>query len=360
MKPIKKLSILLSSSAVALLIPSVAATAYAATTKAAPGQVRAEVNGKSIPAIAVGNETYLEWQALKSFQTPYEYLGDGKFAITGGTVQGVVYQGNTYLPWAKVGAKIKATKLKGGGFNFTSVPVPHDYEIYMDKQSAPVGSPAPINVLVGDNDESVPHQLITLSVTGNAYFSSDQDKNTLSDYTDEDGSYIAAVDDSHAETVKVTASWKDPSGHVQSTTTSVTFSPASTTTPATPPAGDTVVASVPITTYQNAVLFNAQAGGSDVLLQLDTGAFEPLITKSLADALNLPNLGDIQVEGVGGEDDAYVSKITLSIGGTEFPDIPCIVDPSYSGVPLFGYGFFQDNGYDLLVSQKDSTLTILK
>lgn len=101
-------------------------------------------------------------------------------------------------------------------------------------------------------------------------------------------------------------------------------------------------------------------GGSDVLLQLDTGAFEPLITKSLADALNLPNLGDIQVEGVGGEDDAYVSKITLSIGGTEFPDIPCIVDPSYSGVPLFGYGFFQDNGYDLLVSQKDSTLTILK
>lgn len=112
-KPIKKLSILLSSSAVALLIPSVAATAYAATTKAAPGQVRAEVNGKSIPAIAVGNETYLEWQALKSFQTPYEYLGDGKFAITGGTVQGVVYQGNTYLPWAKVGAKIKATKLKG-------------------------------------------------------------------------------------------------------------------------------------------------------------------------------------------------------------------------------------------------------
>ncbi|MFB5190802.1 retropepsin-like aspartic protease [Alicyclobacillus fastidiosus] len=355
-----KFSMMLTSSALALMVPCVATTAYAATSSVAKGQVRAEVNGVSIPAIAVGDETYLEWQALKSFHSPYEYLGGGKFAITGGTVQGVVYKGNTYLPWTQVASKVKATKLKGGGFNFTAVPVQHDYEIYIDKQSADVGSPAAIDVLVGDNDASVPHQSIHLQVTGSAHFASDENRNTLSDYTDQDGSWIGAVDDTKAETVQVTASWTDPSGHVQTQTQLITFSPASTQATVTPPSGDTVVATVPITTYQNAVLFNAQAGGSDVLLQLDTGAFEPLITKSLADALNLPNLGAIQVEGVGGEDSAYVSQITLSIGGTQFTDVPCIVDPSYSGVPLFGYGFFKDNGYDLLVSQKDSTMTILK
>lgn len=93
---------------------------------------------------------------------------------------------------------------------------------------------------------------------------------------------------------------------------------------------------------------------------MDTGAYETLLGGSLAAQLHLPNLGTIEVGGIGGTDEAYMSKVTLNIGGHVFPDIPCIVDPSWTGVPLLGYGFFQQNGYDLLISQTQSTLYIMK
>jgi len=85
-----------------------------------------------------------------------------------------------------------------------------------------------------------------------------------------------------------------------------------------------------------------------------------LVTKQIANMLHLPNLGDVPLEGVGGQDEGYMSQISFSLGGVEFDNVPCFVDNNYEGTPLFGYKFFVDNGYDLLVSQKHNTLTILK
>ncbi|GMA57597.1 hypothetical protein GCM10025858_21000 [Alicyclobacillus sacchari] len=91
-----------------------------------------------------------------------------------------------------------------------------------------------------------------------------------------------------------------------------------------------MLASVPITTFQNGVFFNAASGKDNLTLQLDTGAYEPLFTAADAKLLHLPNLGSIAVSGIGGEDQAYMSQVSLDIGGQHFADIPCIVDPSYT------------------------------
>jgi hypothetical protein len=359
LKRIRQLSFITSSLAMAFLLPSLFSEAYASTNNS-HGQVRAEINGKPVLAIAVGDTTYLEWDALQIFHTPNEYLGDGKFAITGGTIQGVVYHGNTYLPWNVVAPKVKATPLRGGGFNFTSLPVQHQYHILIGTQDGVVGRPAPFEVLAADGDQWVPHQSIQVRLSGRSYVSGYSHVNPISVVTDKDGLWVGGMNDTTAEKVQAVVTWTDPSGHVQTRTENITFASASSTqTPV--PSDDTVVATVPLTpTFDNALLFNAQAGGNDILFQLDTGAYEPLVTQQVAELLHLPNLGSTQVQGVGGQDEAYNSEITLSIGGVEFNNVPCIVDKNFTGPSLFGYGFFADNGYDLLVSQKHDTMTILK
>lgn len=331
----------------------------AASAAVAPG-VRVQVAGTSIAAILVGSDTYVSWKALQILHTPYDNLGGAKFALTGQTVQGVVYDGLTYLPWNVLSAQVKANPLKGGGFNFTAVAVKHDYHVEIDAQSETTGSPAPLDVAVLDGENGVPAQKIQIQLTGGT-------SGTLEDFavggvandvTDENGQWMSAVDDANAENLEATVKWTDPSGHVQSSTANISFT-TSNGLSATVPANDSLVATVPITTFQNAVLFTASSSGNPLLFQLDTGAFEPLLTSRIANQLHLPNLGSIEVAGVGGEDNGYYSKISLSIGGVQFGNVPCVVDPSYTGTPLLGYGFFIDNGYDILVSQKYNSFTIL-
>jgi hypothetical protein len=337
-----------------------ATSTKAAATNTPRGQVRAQINGQPIPAIAVGDTTYLQWRALQVFQTPNLYLGDGKFAITGGTIQGVVYHGDTYLPWNSVAPNVKATPLRGGGFNFISLPVQHNYHILIGTQDGVVGSPTPFEVLVADGDQWVPNQTIQVTLSGTSYASGYANVNPISVVTDQNGSWVGGINDTTAEKVQVVVTWTDPNGHVQTQSANITFTNKGDTQTPVPP-DDTVVATVPLTTtFSNALLFNAQAGGNDILFQLDTGAYEPLVTKQVADLLHLPNLGSTQIQGVGGNDQVYNSQITLTIGGVEFKNIPCIVDDSYTGPSLFGYGFFADRGYDVLVSQKHNTMTILK
>ena len=330
-----------------------------AATMPSPGTVRAQVNGKTFAAIAVGNTTYLNWGALQLFNTPYEYLGNGKFALTGSTVQGVIYHGITYLPWASVAPKVKAAPLKGGGFNFTSIAVKHDYHVEMLAENGSVGSPDALEVFVLDGNNLVPHQRVQVTLNGSSYLSGYGQNESVAVTTDRNGTWLGGLNDSVPETVSPTVQWLDPNGKTETKTASVTFKTAGSSSPSVPP-GDTVVASVPITTFQNAILFNAKGAGQSILFQLDTGAYVPLITKQAAKVLQLPNLGNTVIQGVGGQDEAYLSRMTLTVGGHPFNNIPCIVDNNYSGPSLFGYGFFTKYGYDLLISQKNGTMTILQ
>lgn len=343
------------------LLFSLSSQATAATSS--QGTVKAEVNGQPISAIAVGDTTYLSWGALQRFNTPYEYLGNGKFAITGGTLQGVIYHGTTYLPWASVAPKVKPTPLKGGGFNFTAVPVTHNYHVGLVAQNGTVGSPDAVEVVATDSGKLIPHQKVQLAVTGSSFFSGYGLAKSIVIKTDKTGVWLGALNDSGPEKVSLTLTWTDPNGKVHSGTASVAFANAASTTASNAtaiPPGDVAIATVPVTTFQNALLFNAQGGGQDLLFQLDTGAYQPVITKQVAGLLHLPNLGSTMIQGVAGQDTAYFSQISLTIGGRQFNNIPCLVDDNYSGPSLFGYGFFASNGYDLLVSQKNQTISILK
>lgn len=62
-------------------------------------------------AIGVGGVTYVLWTALNTLGTPHTYKGNGLMNINGKDVQGVVYQGNTYLPWDSLAAHMQAEKV---------------------------------------------------------------------------------------------------------------------------------------------------------------------------------------------------------------------------------------------------------
>ncbi|KRW92288.1 hypothetical protein SD51_04425 [Alicyclobacillus tengchongensis] len=329
------------------------------TNALAHGHVRALIGGKQYDAIAVGDTTYVALSGMAAMKTPYEDLGGGKIAVTGGYVQGVVYGGTTYVPWQKLAAKVKATPLKGGGFTFSSLPVNHHYQIEIDTQNTTVGSPAPLQIATLDGLNPVPNQNNTITTTGFSTLTPSSGSTTLHTATDYSGMWFNGVEDNTAETAYVTVSWVDPAGKTVQQTAAVKFAPAASSQTATPQAtGETLLASVPITTFQNGVFFNASSGKDNLTLQLDTGAYEPLFTAADAKLLHLPNLGSIAVSGIGGQDQAYMSEVSLDIGGQHFADIPCIVDPSYTGISLLGFGFFQANGYDLFVSQKYNMLSI--
>ena len=338
----------------------------------APGHVRVIIHGKLYDAIRVGNDTYVEEAAFNAFGTPYVDLGNGNVALTGRNVQGVVYYGKTYVPWSALAPSVRAIPLKGGGFAFVSKPVKHDYQLFVQASQATVGGVAVLTVATVDGDNQVPGQTITISSTGFSQLEPSSGSSTIRVSTDGTGMWQGGLTDSSAETVYVTVSWKTPSGSVVRQTVSVPFQAQKTTNGSTgsanngasqsPPSlsSEHLVASTPVSFYQNGVFLQASSGNEFITFQLDTGAYETLLGASLASQLHLPNLGSIEVGGIGGTDEAYMSKVTLNIGGHVFPDIPCIVDPSWTGIPLLGYGFFQQNGYDLLISQTQSALYIMK
>lgn len=96
---------------------SVAEAAAQSVAQPSYPSINVRVNGQPFPAIASNNVSYLLWTVLKKWDIPYSYLGNGKFSINGRTVQGIVYQGNTYLNWASI-PNIKVVKINGE-FNFT-------------------------------------------------------------------------------------------------------------------------------------------------------------------------------------------------------------------------------------------------
>ncbi len=90
---------------------------------------------------------------------------------------------------------------------------------------------------------------------------------------------------------------------------------------------------------------------------LDTGAFEMLLTKEIADQLSLPNDGPLDISGVTGSSPAYTSHVAVTLNGHDFT-IHCVVDPEYTGTPLFGLRFFVDHSLTLSLDTVTQTLTI--
>lgn len=91
---------------------------------------------------------------------------------------------------------------------------------------------------------------------------------------------------------------------------------------------------------------------------LDTGAFELTFNQQIANRLGLPNLGRVQIGGVGGTAQAYQSRCTITINGHVYADSPCIVDPGLTDPGLFGLRFFIDNNLKLTVNPSQQTLAL--
>lgn len=92
---------------------------------------------------------------------------------------------------------------------------------------------------------------------------------------------------------------------------------------------------------------------------LDTGAFELTFNGQVASQLRLPNLGPVQIGGVGGTAQAYHSLCNLQIGGETYYNVPCIVDPNFQSAGLFGLRFFVDNQLSLQLDPQSRSLDIL-
>lgn len=123
------------------------------------------------------------------------------------------------------------------------------------------------------------------------------------------------------------------------------------------------------TVANDAFTFVAQVGLPDdqnpadsVTFQLDTGAFEMLLTSAIADALKLPHDGPLDISGVTGDSPAYRSHVSIAVMGTNgepqgWLSVPCVVDPSFTGTPLFGLRFFIDQQVQLTLNPVDARMT---
>lgn len=87
--------------------------AYPATARRGQSYTELQVFVQSKPfrAIALNGVTYIIWSALVALDTVYAYKGSGLMDIDGTLVQGVVYEGNTYLPWTALHPGITATRV---------------------------------------------------------------------------------------------------------------------------------------------------------------------------------------------------------------------------------------------------------
>ncbi|MFD1675396.1 glycoside hydrolase domain-containing protein [Alicyclobacillus fodiniaquatilis] len=323
--------------------------------------VQAQLNGKSVLAIAVGDVTYLIWTVARDIGLNITKADLGDVEIDGKKPPQVVQDDNTYIEWSSIPG-LTAHKLSGGGFNFTTKPAStsatatHDYQLVVSQPATEIaGTWAPITITTMDGDTPVGHQIVTITVNG---------VQVCKDYTDQtSGGYEYDLNESTNKTDTVAVSWTDPSGKTRTVTNSTQFQvPTVTSTPL--PSDDSVVVQFPLlpsSDSSNAILFDAKTTtGADLTLQLDTGAFELMLTAADAKALNAPNLGATSVQGVGGQSQAYYSQVDVVINGVAFEGIKCVVDPGFAGNSLFGYQFFIDNKYELLVSQKHNTVTFCK
>jgi hypothetical protein len=88
-------------------------------------KIPAWIKGVQYPAIVVpvhtnsgiSYTTYLLYTVLKPLGYSNKFLGDATFEVDGKTVEGIAYEGQTYLPWSSLPG-LKAFKNQRGGFTF--------------------------------------------------------------------------------------------------------------------------------------------------------------------------------------------------------------------------------------------------
>ncbi len=120
------------------------------------------------------------------------------------------------------------------------------------------------------------------------------------------------------------------------------------------------LATISGTVEHDGFYFDVDLNGTKTHFHLDTGAFEMLLTKDLADSLNLPNDGPLQVAGVTGSSEAYQSHVTVDLGqGQVVKGVHCVVDPGFTGTPLFGFRFFLDHRLAVTVNPVAQTVAFL-
>lgn len=92
---------------------------------------------------------------------------------------------------------------------------------------------------------------------------------------------------------------------------------------------------------------------------LDTGSFEILLPAYIAQASKLPNLGALQIGGVGGHAASYRSKVSF-VMGKPWTDVDCVIDPGWNAPfdGLFGAKWFIDNRLDLEINWATGEVTI--
>lgn len=324
-------------------------------------RIPAQLNGTQVDAIAVGNATYLIWTAAKLTGANVTKVDYGDVEIDGKKGPQVTQGGNTYLLWSSI-PTVDAHPVKDekGIWQFKTVPTPapvaHNYTLVVTEDASEiVGTFATIAIYTLDNGQPLGHQLITISENG---------AQVASDYSDAtSGSYGWGITETENKTDTMTVTWRDPAGVTHTSTHTTTFIvPQPSDAPV--PSDDNVVVRIPMlptSDASDAVFFNMTApSGESIQCQLDTGAFEAMFTTVAATALGLKNEGNVTVQGVGGSASAYYSHASFSLNGVSFSQVPCVVEDAFQGYPLFGYRFFVDNGYDLLVSQKHNQIVIMK
>jgi len=103
------------------------------------------------------------------------------------------------------------------------------------------------------------------------------------------------------------------------------------------------------------LVIDGPTASQEVQFVFDTGAFEMLLDATTAKNLNLPNLGAIQVSGVGGASTAYNSEVSFTLGNREFKNVPCVVDSTFDQ-PLFGARFWITNKLAPLVDPVNNVI----
>jgi hypothetical protein len=237
----------------------------------------------------------------------------------------------------------------------------HNYTIAVDiPNKAPVGQDLLFSITTLDNGKPVPNQKIHI------HFEQHESQNisVITDFTDTtspDGTDYVFITGYMAETVHIQIAWYAPNKKTIKKDIPIVFYEEK-TTPTPIPSDDQIVTQVPIKVFDNAIYFDAHDPKTNhhIKFQLDTGAYESLINPDDAKAMHLPKLDTVEIQGVGGVSKAYESKMDIAIGGVTFHNVPCIIDPDYQDTSLFGYNFFNDNNYDVLISLKHYTMTILK
>jgi SpoIID/LytB domain protein len=81
--------------------------------------IKVQFNGKDFSqgGYFLNNTTYVNWNALKLLQIPYNHNGDGQFTIEGRSVQGLAINGDWYIQWKLLSPKITYQEISGG-YNF--------------------------------------------------------------------------------------------------------------------------------------------------------------------------------------------------------------------------------------------------